>query len=1006
MKNQFQFLLISFILLFSLSSFSQSILYVNGDLDHGGNGLTWPTAYKHLQDALYEAQNNTKITEIRVADGIYLPDIDESSHPNNTGDQNMRFTLRDNIALKGGYKGEGSNANDRDFELYKTILSGNINEINIDDDNTYTVIEINNCNEIYLEGLIIKKGYDGYGSGGGLSIRYSSSVIINNCTIEENYAGYGGGLRIGYSSSVIINNCTIEENTCGHIGGGIYISNSEIKVNNSYFHSNYSLGNGGALYITITNSENYNYSVDLVNCTYEENSSYSAGGAIHGITYNELNIINCVFIRNSSRIGGAIASLSRYGSEERKKNIINCTFFMNTANGGNSLVSSDGTYNEENHFVVTNSIFWNSDNNSSEILTANEKPEDVTFSNIKGGYDGIGNIDQDPQFVDPGNDFHLSAASPCINRGTNIVEGLPETDFEGDDRAICSFVDMGADEFIQKNCDIIYVNHAVNGGNGSGDTWANAKDNLHDAIVAAGEYYQIWVAQGTYKPSEPSSKSAKEYNDYMDKMEEMESQFSERFEGANSTKARPSFEEAMSDPRRNKFYIDKPLAIYGGFSGSGLETELDQRNWEDNVTILSGDIGEQDVNTDNCYRIVYIAADNAAILDGFTITKNWRQQFGFSPAILVYWDSGLFLENCLINDNYWAILISNWSNSIVRNCVISNNIHGISIINLCNASIQNSVIFNNSPTDSYLNRNIDAYVTDLNVENTLIINNESSSVGAAIQFNTGSQYSDSEYKLKIDNSTIANNISAEESGSIALVSQNNNKIICEIQNSIFWDENFQYDHIDAISFNKDNNQDLIDIDIQYTNVQMADPNELFEGIGNINEDPLFVDPDNGDFHLDSEVGYWTEDGFVEGTDCSPCIDAGDPDFLSEIEGNRVNMGAYGNTEQASWSCVKTNHQSAPKENITIEHENFANFSFQPNPFSSELIISCTEKLDCVSDISIYNINGQKVFETKLQISANIPAEIVWNGNDLLPGLYLIKYSNSFTTQTYKVVLQK
>jgi hypothetical protein len=746
------------------------------------------------------------------------------------------------------------------------------------------------------------------------------------------------------------------------------------------------------------------FGCSLINNTDFLNNSAKNGGAIYCDPSN-LILQNNIFYNNEAfETGGAICFNEYSYDADRIFKVINSTFYDNVAPEGAGIALSSRKNIPYEHTEIVNSILW--DDASSEIHEIENHTIDISFSNIKGGYDGIGNIDQDPQFVDPGNDFHLSAASPCINRGTNIVEGLPETDFEGDDRAICSFVDMGADEFIQKNCDIIYVNHATGDDDDSGLTWDLAKKTLDAAINAAGEYYQIWVAQGTYKPSEPAFKSAKEYNEYMDKMEEMESQFPERFEGANSTKARPSFEEAMSDPRRNKFYIDKPLAIYGGFSGSGLETELDQRNWEDNVTILSGDIGEQDVNTDNCYRIVYIAADNAAILDGFNITKNWRQQFGFSPAIVVYWDSGLFLENCLINDNYWAILISNWSNSIVRNCVISNNIHGISIINLCNASIQNSVIFNNSPTDSYLNRNIDAYVTDLNVENTLIINNESSSVGAAIQFNTGSQYSDSEYKLKIDNSTIANNISAEESGSIALVSQNNNKIICEIQNSIFWDENFQYDHIDAISFNKDNNQDLIDIDIQYTNVQMADPNELFEGIGNINEDPLFVDPDNGDFHLDSEVGYWTEDGFVEGTDCSPCIDAGDPDFLSEIEGNRVNMGAYGNTEQASWSCVKTNHQSAPKENITIEHENFANFSFQPNPFSSELIISCTEKLDCVSDISIYNINGQKVFETKLQISANIPAEIVWNGNDLLPGLYLIKYSNSFTTQTYKVVLQK
>ena len=56
----------------------------------------------------------------------------------------------------------------------------------------------------------------------------------------------------------------------------------------------------------------------------------------------------------------------------------------------------------------------------------------------------------------------------------------------------------------------------------------------------------------------------------------------------------------------------------------------------------------------------------------------------------------------------------------------------------------------------------------------------------------------------------------------------------------------------------------------------------------ISDDPLFVDPDNGDFHLQPE---------------SPCIDAGKPSSEYENEpapnGCRVNMGAYGNTEEAT-----------------------------------------------------------------------------------------------------------
>lgn len=62
------------------------------------------------------------------------------------------------------------------------------------------------------------------------------------------------------------------------------------------------------------------------------------------------------------------------------------------------------------------------------------------------------------------------------------------------------------------------------------------------------------------------------------------------------------------------------------------------------------------------------------------------------------------------------------------------------------------------------------------------------------------------------------------------------------------------------------------------------------GDGNINADPLFVDPASGDYHLQP---------------CSPCIDAGDP--LSDCStepppnGGVINVGAYGNTPEATVS---------------------------------------------------------------------------------------------------------
>jgi len=79
------------------------------------------------------------------------------------------------------------------------------------------------------------------------------------------------------------------------------------------------------------------------------------------------------------------------------------------------------------------------------------------------------------------------------------------------------------------------------------------------------------------------------------------------------------------------------------------------------------------------------------------------------------------------------------------------------------------------------------------------------------------------------------------------------------------------------------------------------------GEDNITDDPLFVDPDNDDYHIRSERGrYWPEhDIWVLDKVTSPCIDGGDPRTAAINEpmpnGGRINIGAYGGTMEASLS---------------------------------------------------------------------------------------------------------
>ncbi|MBN1359708.1 MAG: right-handed parallel beta-helix repeat-containing protein [Sedimentisphaerales bacterium] len=104
-----------------------------------------------------------------------------------------------------------------------------------------------------------------------------------------------------------------------------------------------------------------------------------------------------------------------------------------------------------------------------------------------------------------------------------------------------------------------------------------------------------------------------------------------------------------------------------------------------------------------------------------------------------------------------------------------------------------------------------------------------------------------------------------------------------------------------------NTPDQIDggASVGYSDVQGDWPGE-----GNIDADPLFADPDAGDYHLKSQAGRWATGGrfsssWVRDGVTSPCIDAGDPDNPvgeePEPNGGRINMGAYGGTAEASKS---------------------------------------------------------------------------------------------------------
>ncbi len=106
------------------------------------------------------------------------------------------------------------------------------------------------------------------------------------------------------------------------------------------------------------------------------------------------------------------------------------------------------------------------------------------------------------------------------------------------------------------------------------------------------------------------------------------------------------------------------------------------------------------------------------------------------------------------------------------------------------------------------------------------------------------------------------------------------------------------------------NSDTLGFEVTYSCVERATVGwssfRVF-GAGTFSEDPLFVDPETGDYHVRSERGrYWPEhDVWVLDDVTSPCVDAGDPaaDFSAERKpnGRRINVGAHGGTAYAALS---------------------------------------------------------------------------------------------------------
>ena len=278
-----------------------------------------------------------------------------------------------------------------------TIIDGN-------QETSVIIFESGEDSTAQVVGFTIQNGYAE--NGGGIYSVNSDPTITNNRISGNSAVNYGGGIYC-LESDVSITDNTISENLAGPRGGGIHCEGiSNITIANNTISGNTamqlpSLGHGAGISCkdgpVVTISEN-----DI-----SGNYAYVAAGGIWSncnSTIVKNTITGNIAEKNN---GGGIACF--YAFE-----VINNTI---TRNSVADLGSGGGIFSSRATPIVTNTIVYENyapPGYQDELAGAFV----VTYSDIKGGWSGTGNIDEDPLFVDPGNgDFHLQWGSPCIDAG-------------------------------------------------------------------------------------------------------------------------------------------------------------------------------------------------------------------------------------------------------------------------------------------------------------------------------------------------------------------------------------------------------------------------------------------------------------------------------------------------------------------------------------------------------------------------------------------------------------
>ena len=552
---------------------------------------------------------------------------------------------------------------------------------------------------------------------------------------------------------------------------------------------------------------------------------------------------------------------------------------------------------------------------------------------------------------------------------------------------------------------IIYVKQDATGLN-DGTNWENAYTDLSTAINSS-QSGQIWVTEGLYFPSTD-------------------------LDG-----------EIPTDPKLKTFKLKLNIAIYGGFVG--VETDLDQRNWINHPTILSGNIGDPNLYTDNLKNVIsseYVDLNSNTILDGLTIKGGYTSNNGGGIYVNQTSDGSFKIKNCTIEENFargegGGLYVFN-SNPIIENCIFKNNKayrggamylwYSDAIISNC--EIDNNIadnfptsgssslmaggiyigsyssprIFNNSITNNFAKNEGGAFVNDSNYEvtfNNNIVSGNISEDGGALFLgwttycfnnlffnNLATRYGGAIYmdydpnRSQFINNTVVQN-SADNSGGGMFITGANP----DVANSVFYNN----DSPIGSQIRTINGNGSWAPNFRYCNIQGGMTNLTTSGNpivyqDNIDVDPLFTDSSNIDFRLQA-----TSTLINAGTSASAII-------TSPWSGSNGQIINFPDTDLDGNQRIINNIDIGAYEfdsSLGIPAYEKNSFTLYPNPSNGIFNISSESGYD---SFSVYNIQGIEIFH-KFKESGMNNIDLTNYAN----GLYFVHFFINSKEYVYKII---